>query len=84
MDNGDRIQIEALRAEVRAQTSTIEKLSFQFVAAGEALRLRDAAIDGMLKDHEVRIRSTEKWKYSVPVAALAALGTVVGAILAGK
>lgn len=73
VDNGDRIQLEALRAEVRSQTSTLEKLSYQFEAA-----------QTMLHDHETRIRSTEKWKYSVPVAALAALATVVGAILGGR
>lgn len=73
MDNGDRIQIEALRAEVRQQTSTIEHLSYQFENATK-----------MLDDHETRIRSNERWKYSVPVAALAALGTVAGAIMAGR
>mgnify|MGYP001600836866 CR=1 FL=1 len=33
------------------------------------------------KDHETRLRSLERWKYALPLSAIAALGSVLGLIL---
>lgn len=33
-------------------------------------------------DHETRIRSLERWRYSTPVSALAAIGAAAAAIVA--
>lgn len=35
------------------------------------------AVDETLADHEQRLRSVERWKYSVPVAAIGALTSTV-------
>lgn len=41
----------------------------------------DFGVRKTLKDHEERIRSTERWKLSIPISALIALATVVGAAI---
>lgn len=38
-------------------------------------------IDKGFLDHEVRIRSTEKWKLGIPVSALLAVATLLGSFL---
>lgn len=37
-----------------------------------------------IKDHERRLRSVERWKYSVPFGVLLGLAGIVGAIIGGK
>ena len=41
----------------------------------------DFGVRAKLADHESRIRSTERWKLSIPISALIALATVVGAAI---
>ena len=41
----------------------------------------DFGVRAKLSDHESRIRSTERWKLSIPISALIALATVVGAAI---
>lgn len=43
-------------------------------------RLREIEAAGV-SSHEERIRRVEKWMYSVPVSALLALGTLIGALI---
>lgn len=43
----------------------------------------DRIEDGM-KDHESRIRSTERWKYSIPLGVIAGLAMIVGNIIGGR
>lgn len=35
----------------------------------------------VISDHEFRIRSLERWKYSLPIALLFAIGSVAASIL---
>lgn len=44
---------------------------------------RQQRTDERVADHEARIRSNERWKYSVPFGVITAIGLVVGAILKG-
>lgn len=37
-----------------------------------------------LADHELRLRSIERWKYGVPVATLSGVVAVVAAFMPGK
>ena len=39
----------------------------------------DFGVRKTLKDHEDRIRSNERWKLSLPISALLAIATVIGA-----
>lgn len=39
------------------------------------------AVNNTLGDHEERLRVIERWKYSVPVAALASIVSAVAAIV---
>ena len=34
-------------------------------------------------DHERRLRSVERWKYSIPIGMVLAIGTIIGAVLKG-
>jgi len=42
---------------------------------------RLGSIDASMADHEKRLRSTEKWKLSIPISVLLAVATLVGAII---
>ena len=73
MTEPERIQLDALSAEVRALRSSVEKLSTQFefvVKQGD--------------DHEQRIRGVERWKLSIPISILLVIATIVGAALQGR
>ena len=39
----------------------------------------DFGVRKTLKDHEDRIRSNERWKLSLPISALLAIATIIGA-----
>lgn len=40
--------------------------------------------DGVVGDHERRIRKTEKWMYAVPLTVVLAIGSVVSAVAGAK
>lgn len=44
----------------------------------------DFGVRTTLKDHESRIRSTERWKLSLPISMILAVATVIGAAVTGK
>ena len=70
MTEPERIQLDALRAEINALRSTIDKLSTQFDYVTKAN-----------EDHEQRLRSVERWKLSIPISVLLAIATIVGATI---
>jgi hypothetical protein len=39
----------------------------------------DFGVRKTLTDHEARIRSNERWKLSLPISALLAIATIIGA-----
>ena len=67
MDAQERLTLEALNAKVDRLLQFYEDPDF--------------GVRKTLKDHEERIRSTERWKLSIPISALIALATVVGAAI---
>ena len=69
MTEQDRVQLELLRAEMNGKLSEIN------------VKL-DGIRDGV-KDHELRIRSVERWKLSIPISVLLAIATVIGAAIGG-
>lgn len=38
-------------------------------------------VEDLSHDHEIRMRSVEKWKLSIPISMLLVAATVIGAIL---
>ena len=70
MNGDDRHQLELLRAEMKAEFALVRK---------DLEPIRERA-----GDHEKRIRSVERWKYSVPFGVLLGLAGIVGAIIGGK
>lgn len=70
MDATDRAEWRALSAKVDTLSARMDVLSVKF----------DAIIESQ-RDHEARIRSTERWKLSIPISVLLALATVVGGFI---
>lgn len=81
MTEPERVEIGALRAEIAALRATVDKFGLQMEFVAKTQEKRDKELDLLLKDHEDRIRSTERWKLSIPVSALLAIATVVGAVI---
>jgi hypothetical protein len=84
--NGDeRTQIDALRAEVRELKAEVKTLSAQMGAWLVVLNDPEFGIRPVLKDHESRLRSTERWKLSLPISIVLVIASIVGgAIGLGK
>lgn len=58
----------------------------EHIGLGEIVRKLDAieqSVNGILKDHETRLRSLEKWMYAVPPTLAIALASIVTAVLKG-
>lgn len=47
----------------------------------QSLSEMDKKLDNVIRDHEQRLRSVEKWMYAVPVAALVAVGSMAAAVI---
>ncbi len=77
MNEGDRDLI--LRVE-----SKVDRLIDRFDTEKQ-LRIDAAkASKEISDDHELRLRSVERWKLSIPVSVLLAAATIVGGVLAGR
>lgn len=66
MDASDRTQLELFRIEVRGEFKLLNERMDRIVERGV--------------DHEQRIRSVERWKLSIPISALLAIATIIGAV----
>lgn len=73
MNGHERTELEALRAEQRETSAKVDRVLDRLDAPG--------GIYAILKDHEARLRSTERWKLSLPIGSLVALGTIVVAVV---
>ena len=69
-------QTDRLADAINAVERTLERLTGHL----EAIDSRNTAADKTLADYEGRLRSLERWRYSVPVSALAAIGAAVAAV----
>lgn len=81
-----RLELKAEKAELEGMRATVEQI--RLVQAQAAPIDTRAMVDRHLQEphsvaqkHEERISSLEKWKYSIPPAILAALTSVVIALL---
>lgn len=63
----------------RDRLSTIESKVDKLISAWED---PDFGVRAVLKDHEARLRSNERWKLSLPIGAVLALATIVGGLIA--
>lgn len=57
------------------------------VTLGEVIRKLDSievSVNSILKDHESRLRSLERWMYAVPPTLVLAGGSVIATILKGN
>ena len=70
MDSVDRSQLELLRVEV---TGKLDRLADKVANLAKD-------VESFGADHEKRMRSLEKWKFSVPASAV----LVVAAFLGGR
>ena len=70
-------QTDRLADAINAVERTLERLTGHL----EAIDQRNAAADKSLVDYEARLRALERWRYALPVSALAAVGAAVAAIL---
>lgn len=84
-----RLELKAERAELEALRATVEQIRL-VQAQSNPIDTR-ALIERHLQQphstaqhHEARIASLERWKYSIPPALLAAIASIVIAILKVK
>lgn len=47
----------------------------------DTILLKLQYMEDQAKDHESRLRSTEKWKMSIPISMVLAIATILGAIV---
>lgn len=73
-----RIQADRLADAIAGLSATVARLDGHL----EAIDARDKAADLVDGDHEARLRSLERWRYALPVSALAAMGSAAAAIVA--
>lgn len=71
MNGDERTQLEVVLAEVRTVSAQVG-----------ILVERDARDREVMKDHEVRLRRSEKWRYSLPAALIIAVVTSAATIVA--
>lgn len=73
-----RRQSDRLADAIAALDRTIARLDGHL----EAIDTRNKTADLIDGDHENRLRSLERWRYALPVSALAAIGSAAAAIVA--
>ena len=66
----ERTQLEMIRADMHLIDAKVDRL---LTFHEYELKQRD--------DHELRIRSVEKWKLSIPISMILAIATIVGVAL---
>lgn len=71
MNGVERGELEALRAEVRLLTSTVDKLVTRFDAQSASQ-----------VDHESRLRSLERWKAALPLSTFVTMATLAVGLFA--
>lgn len=70
-------QTDRLADAINAVERTLERLTGHL----EAIDTRNKSADLIDGDHEARLRSLERWRYALPISALAAIGSAVVAVL---
>lgn len=72
MNDSDRSDLQVLAAEVRTVSAQVARLVDR-----EEARIRRE------EDWEKRMRSVERWKYSLPIGLLLGMAAVLGALAKG-
>lgn len=73
-----RRQSDRLADAISGLDQTVARLAGHL----DAINTRNLAADRIDGDHENRLRSLERWRYALPVSALAAIASAAVAIVA--
>lgn len=82
MNGDDRSDLQILAATVRGLDAQVSRLSDKLDAAAAALRLQDKINSDTAKDHEIRLRSVERWKNALPVSTIITMATLAIGVFA--